>query len=151
MTCGAAVQHRTRANPARGSSASGSTAANQHLLASDSSPFQQGINQQGINHCSQCERGFCSKPMGPMFLQVAAVLCSYLHHLLVELAQHMLPHGLLHEDTQIRVCEPATPHALLFCHTAGKKEKGNGGCGTDLHQQRSFRPGRLGEDPARGL
>lgn len=60
--------------------------------------------------------------LGPMFLQVAAAPCPYLHHLLVELSQHMLPHGLLHEDTQIRVGEPATPHALLFCHAAGKRQ-----------------------------
>lgn len=45
----------------------------------------------------------------------------YLYQLLVELSQHMLPHRLLHEDTEICVGEPATPHALLFCHTAGKQ------------------------------
>lgn len=61
--------------------------------------------------------------LGPTFLQAAAAPCPYLHHLLVELAQHVLPYGLVHEDTQIRVGEPATPHALLFCHTAGKKRE----------------------------
>lgn len=60
----------------------------------------------------------------PMFLQLTVLPCSYLYHLLVELAQHMLPHGLLHEDTQICVGEPATPHALFFSHTAREKEKG---------------------------
>lgn len=86
--------------------------------------------------------------LGPMFLQLTALPCPYLHHLLVKLAQHMLPHGLLHEDTQICVGKPATPHALFFSHTARKKTKGNGGHDMDLPHQSSFSPGRLGEDPA---
>lgn len=46
---------------------------------------------------------------------------SYLHHLLVELAQGMLPEGLLQQGTQVRVGEPATLGALSLCHAEGKE------------------------------
>lgn len=84
--------------------------------------------------------------LGPIFLQLAALLCPYLHHLLVELAQHMLPHGLLHEDTQICVGEPATPHALFFSHTAKKKKKKrNDGRDMDLpHESRKAASAQAG-------